>query len=64
MFSNPATGPAHLVRHDFMTGIIFVVSGIINYIVMFCITDLLVLQDPYLYYSHRARDMVSNPSGA
>jgi hypothetical protein len=47
-----------------MTGIVFVVSDIINYIVMVYITDPPVLRDPYLCSSHRARELVSNPSGA
>jgi len=56
IFSNPVTRPAHLVRHYLMTLIIFVVSEIINYIVMVCIVALFsryvserpVLQHPYL----------------
>jgi hypothetical protein len=39
-FSNPATCPTHLVRHDLMTLIIFVLSEIINYFVMVCIIAL------------------------
>jgi hypothetical protein len=72
IFSNLAKGRAHFVRNEYITRIIFVVSGIINYIVMVCISELFyrcatehpVLKHPYLCYSHRARDRVSNTSGA
>jgi hypothetical protein len=71
IFSNPATGLAHLLRHDLMTLITFAVSEIIKKLGRVCIIALFsshvserpVLQHPYLCYSHRARYLVSKPSG-